>query len=339
MYISNISYRVFLLAVITLFHFSLISCEGEDSVITSDGDVYETPYGTVAKIDNNPLFTFNYTADYEFDKYIQTGNFPGNSSQSSDSKNFYCTCFAAFGEGSRLVGRNYDWSESSTYFLVFTDPPGGYASVATVDLGFFEYDDNAGPDSPYNLNTLRLLPYYPFDGMNENGVAVGMNALSSARGPYNASKITIGELQLIRLVLDYARTTKEAISLIQQYNIRMEDPPIHYLVADSSGHSAIIEFIDGEMIVMENTTPWQVTTNFIITGLQDHLEAPCWRYRNTYQSLSESHGICSEEQAVNILMNASVPSTRWSNIFNLNTGEMQIAVGRNYENFFQFSIR
>ena len=31
--------------------------------------------------------------------------------------------------------------------------------------------------------TLAVLPYYPFDGMNEKGVAVGMNALANSHGP------------------------------------------------------------------------------------------------------------------------------------------------------------
>lgn len=222
---------------------------------------------------------------------------------------------------------------------MFTDPPDTYASVSTVDPGFLKYDHNALPDSPFNLETLEMLPYYPSDGMNEKGVAVGMNALSYSQAPYDASKVTIGELQLIRPVLDYAGSTTEAISLIENYNISMEDPPIHYLIADSSGHSAVMEFINREMIVMNNTDSWQVSTNFVITGLEDYYSAPCWRYRTTYQSLMDNKGICSQIQAITILLNASVPSTRWSNIFDLKTGQMQIAMGRDYENFYLFSLR
>jgi hypothetical protein len=331
--------HMIILTSFLFLHFFFISCSEDEGIVNSVGDTSETSFGTVAKIDNYPLFTLNYKADYEFDEYLQSGTFPRSLSRSSEGNNFYCTCFAALGSEDRIVGRNYDWASSSSYFLVFTNPTDAYASVSTVDLGFFEYDHNVPPDSPDNLNTLSMLPYYPFDGMNEKGVAVGMNALSYSQGPYDPTKVTIGELQLIRLVLDYAASTNEAIDLIHQYNIRMEDPPVHYLIADSSGHSAVIEFIDGEMIVMNNANLWQVTTNFVITGLEDHGSAPCWRYRGTYQTLRDNKGICSQDEAVSILINASVPSTRWSNVFNLKDGKIQIAMGRSYENFFEFDLR
>ncbi len=339
MQIIYYSCRALLSILFLLINFSFLNCSSEEGVIDSVGDESETPFGIVAKVDDYPLFTINYTADYGFDDYLETGIYPGSSIRSEKEESFHCTCFAAFGRGDRILGRNYDWTSSSSYFLVFTDPPYAYASVSTVDLGFFEYNHSAPPDSPLNLNTIKMLPYYPFDGMNEMGVAVGMNALSYSQGPYNESKVTIGELQLIRLVLDYAASTEEAINLIQKYNIRMEEPPVHYLIADSSGHSAIVEFINGEMIVMENTASWQVTTNFVITGLEDHDNAPCWRYRTTYQTLKNNKGYCSQGQAADVLLNASVPSTRWSNIFNLETGQMQIAMGRDYDNFLHFSIR
>jgi choloylglycine hydrolase len=256
----------------------------------------------------------------------------------SKDNQYTCTCFSAFGEDIRLLGRNYDWSARSSYFIVFTYPPNAYSSVSTVDMYFFNYDHNQPPGDEENLNTIRTLPYYPFDGINEKGVAVGMNALDQAQAPHDPSKVTIGELQLIRLVLDYAASTKEAISLIQQYNIRMENPPIHYLIADSSGHSIVIEFVNGEMIIMENSNPWQVTTNFIITGLDSPDTAPCWRYKSVCETLDQTNGMLTEIDAVNLLQNVTVSSTRWSTVFNLNTKQILIAMGGNFENLHHFSI-
>ena len=40
-------------------------------------------------------------------------------------KNFSCTCFSACGGDIRLLGRNYDWPEQSTYFILFAKPPNG----------------------------------------------------------------------------------------------------------------------------------------------------------------------------------------------------------------------
>jgi choloylglycine hydrolase len=331
-------YRFIIISIIVFF-FPFCYCDKKHEPISPVNQTYETPYGVVTQIDDYPLFTLNYTSDYKFDEYLQTGQIPLYTLNKSKGKNFSCTCFSAFGGEYRLFGRNYDWSESSTYFILFTNPPNGYSSVSTVDLSFFNYNHDEPPSFSDNQSTLRILPYYPFDGMNEMGVAIGMNALDEAQSPNDPSKVTIGELQLIRLVLDYSSSTQEAISLIQQYNIRMEDPPIHYLIADSSGHSAIIEFVNGEMKMINNSNPWQVTTNFVITGLTNPQNAPCWRYRYAYEKLSSNNGILSESEAVNLLQEVSLSITRWSTVFNLKSGQLQIAMGRDYENLHQFTCR
>ncbi|KAA3656766.1 MAG: linear amide C-N hydrolase [Calditrichaeota bacterium] len=318
-----------LLTVLCVFYLS--GCTTEETPTSSTNQTQETSFGVVMQVDDYPLFTLNYTADYHFDSYLQTGSMPVATSFSTAAKNFACTCFSAFGGENRWLGRNYDWPEPSTYFLVFTDPPDGYASVSTVDLTFFAYDHTESPDYPVNQTTLRTLPFFPFDGINEAGVAIGMNAVPEARAPMQPDKVTIGELQLIRLVLDYAASTEEAVALIKQYNIRMEEPPIHYLIADSSGRSVIVEFNGGEMEIIENTAPWQVTTNFVISGLQNWQEAPCWRYTTTYQSLQESEGVLQENTAFYLLQKASVPTTRWSTVFDLKSGHLKLAVGRNFE--------
>lgn len=331
--------RVLLISALLFFYCILCGCEKEADPVSSSNSTYQTQYGSVTQIDSYPLFIFDYTGDYEFDEYLQSGNFPQLASTQSNPKHFCCTCFSVFGEDNRYLGRNYDWSEQTTYYVVFTNPDNAYASVSTVDLGFFDYDANEPPSDPDNQIMLQQLPYWPFDGINEKGVAAGMNALDVAQAPYDPSKVTIGELQLIRLVLDYAASTEEAINLIEHYNIRMEKPPIHYLIADSSGHSVIIEFVSGEMKLPENTEPWQVTTNFVITGLTNPDDAPCWRYRTAYDTLKDHNGVLSENGVKNLLYDVSVSSTRWSAVFNLKQDWMQIAMGRDFDHFYYFPVR
>ncbi len=306
--------------------------------IAVDGQTFETSYGTVTQLDVYPLYKLKYETDYQFDEYLQTGQIPSFANNDFSSHNFSCTCFSAFGDKNRLLGRNYDWNEKSSYYLLFTNPPNGYSSVSTVDLSFFNYNHDLPPSHSDNQKVLRTLPFFPFDGMNEKGVAIGMNALNSASAPYDPLKVSIGELQVIRLVLDYASSTNEAISLIQQYNVRMENPPIHYLIADSSGHSAVIEFVNGEMVVLHNSEPWQVTTNFVINGLTDPHIAPCWRYRTAYLELEQKTGILSEDNVFNLLQTVSVSITRWSSVYNLRSNDFQISVGRNFKESISFSI-
>jgi len=330
--------RWILTSCIVLINLLLAVCHKESDPISSPYQTYDTPYGTVSQIDEYPSFTLNYTADYQFDEYLQTGNIPFIDAGKTNEIDFYCTCFSASGGDNRLLGRNYDWPRTTTTYLVFTRPENGYSSISTVDLSFFAYRHDELPNSDDNLRVLQTLPYFPFDGMNEKGVGVGMNAIPQAQSPFDPSKVTIGELQMIRLILDKASSTREALVLIQQYNIRMENPPIHYLIADSSGHSAIVEFVNGRQEIMENQEPWQVTTNFVMTGLNNPQNAPCWRYLTTYQTLSSSRGILEEDDAWQLLKNVSVPDTRWSTVFNLQAGKIQIALGRDFEKLHFFVV-
>jgi hypothetical protein len=328
----------FFIVFFIYFYFLHCTCETKWDPVSTANQTHKTSFGTITQIDDYPLFKIVYSSDYKFDEYLQTGKIPYYVTDHSKSINYCCTCFSIFGEGNRLFGRNYDWPEYSTYFIIFTNPPNRYASVSTVDIYFFDYNQDEAPTFSGNENILRTLPYYPFDGMNEKGVVIGMNAVPQAQSPFEPSKITIGELQLIRLVLDYASSTQEAITLIQQYNIRVEDPPIHYLIADSSGHSVIIEFVDGKMEVMENVDPWQVTTNFVITGMNSPQDAPCWRYRTAFETLSVNKGDLSEKGTLSLLQNVSLSTTRWSTVFNIKSGQLQIAMGGDYENLHIFMI-
>lgn len=333
----KIKYSILLILLIFLSN-TVCSCKKETNPVSSPNQIYQTAYGTVTQIDSYPLYSFNYTADYEFDEYLQTGVLPQFASNQFMPDNFCCTCFSAFGGDNRFFGRNYDWPDHTCYYVVLTNPDNAYASISTVDLGFFNYDPNQSPNNSSNQNTLRLLPYWPFDGINEKGVAVGMNALPESEAPYNPTKVTIGELQLIRLVLDYAASTEEAITLIRKYNIRMETPPIHYLIADISGHSAIVEFVDGEMVIIKNSNPWQVTTNFIISSILDPYNYGCWRYQAACTTLSNKNGILSENEVMYLLQTVSVSSTRWSSVFDIINGQVKIAMDRDYDYWYTFTI-
>jgi len=318
--------------------FSIYGCDKQEDYTSIVNLKYNTSVGTVTGIFDYPLYRIDYTSDYKFDEYLQTGIINFDNTFDSDSNDYQCTCFSASGENAKLFGRNYDWPEHASYYLVFTNPESAYSSVSTVDLSFFKYVNNEPPDFPGNLNTVKILPYFPFDGMNEKGLAIGMNAVENAQLPNDPEKVTIGELQLIRLVLDYAASVEEAILLIEQYNIKMEDPPIHYLLADSTGHSVTIEFVDGNMEVIHNSNPWQVTTNFVITGVNITDDAPCWRFNTAYESLSLNTGNISLNEAAHILQSVSVHTTRWSVVYNLSNGQVQIATGCDYDDFYKYYI-
>jgi len=138
---------------------------------------------SLEQVDDYPLYTMRYYGAYEqgassaepvLSEAEGTASLPA----------WACSLFAALGDADNafgmLYGRNFDW-EYSPAVLLFTDPPDGYASVSMVDIAYFGFEgDKASTVTDLPLSERRALlhtPFWPFDGMNERGLVVGMAAV------------------------------------------------------------------------------------------------------------------------------------------------------------------
>jgi hypothetical protein len=288
---------------------------------------------SLRKVDDYPLYVMKYYGDYGFKGVMQDGAQTDALQPSSYQEMAYrwaCTCFSSLKSGdTALLGRNFDWYAHPA-LLLFTDPPDGYASVSMVDISYLGF----GREAPSWADRRRLLsaPHMPFDGMNECGLAIGMMAVPHAEAIQDPQNPTLDSLQVIRLLLDFAQSVDEAVSLLQGYNIDFGGgPPVHYLIADAGGSSAVLEFVDGEMHVLRKQEPWQVATNFVISeAVPEGAGSECWRYNTAYNVLQASSGSLSEEQAMSLLKTVSQSNTIWSMVYNMATGDVQVAVDRKY---------
>ncbi|MHC1704181.1 MAG: linear amide C-N hydrolase [Tenuifilaceae bacterium] len=322
--------------------FLLLGCSKEN--IKPEITKIQTPIpgkSGIQKIDNFPFYIMYYVDDYHFDEYLETGTYPvfaQNTNITETSNSWACTCFAAMGSSnSTFFGRNFDWNDCIPLLLV-TKPENGYSSVSMVDLEYLGFNRNNLPDNQATNNRLKSSPYLPFDGMNEKGVAIGMMAIPSANCTVLSSRITIEELEVIRLVLDFAANVDEAIQLISKYNIRFTNPPIHYMIADKSGKSAIIEFINGEMKVIPNNEPWQVCTNFIVSGTSAPNYVECWRYNKVYNDLNEKQGVIDLTGMMNLTKASSQTNTIWSMVYDTQSGKVYASISKKYGNWFQYDL-
>ncbi len=290
-----------------------------------------------------PFYTMQYRGDYGFQKYLQ-GKLEGTERKpvpSSLLDSFACSVFTArTPQGERLLGRNFDWYRHPA-LLLFTDPPDGYASASMVDIAYlgFEGEIPAGA----SLEPLLQAPYLPFDGMNERGLAVGMMAVPHGEGGNDPGKPTLDDLELIRLLLDNAANLDEALELVQQYNVDWGGgPPIHYLIADASGSSAVVEWIDGKAQVLRNENPWQVSTNFLFAETPaEQRRTACWRYAAAGDALSQADGVLSGDAAMALLKQISQSGsfpTIWSVLYNLGSGKVQVVVNREYGQVHSFQL-
>jgi hypothetical protein len=110
------------------------------------------------------------------------------------------------------------------------------------------------------------------------------------------------------------------------------------MIADSSGKSVIIEFLDDEMKVISNTGPWQVATNFIFSEFDDSGQAECWRYQKACSILEDFNGSVTNSSAMEILEKVSRTNTIWSIVYNMSSGDISIATGSEFSNSLHYDL-
>jgi len=301
---------------------------------------------SLKKLDDFPLYVMRFYGDYPLPDYvpktspphdiqnkIQDGNLPGYLPL------WACTCFSAVTEqGGQLLGRNFDWSYHPA-LLLFTDPPGRYASVSMVDISYLGYTRSDAPDK--NPGGLLRSPRLPFDGMNEQGLAVGMMAVPTAQGPDDPQKQTVSSLLIIRLLLDYAKNVEEAIAIFENFNIDFQGgPPLHYFITDRSGKSVVVEFVDRKISVLRSNHSWQVATNFIITGLSpENARASCWRYKKVWDTLENQGYKLSPLYALSLLKDVSQGNTIWSVVYDTSSLDFLVVMGRKFDRVHELSLK
>ena len=304
---------------------------------------------SLEQVDDYPLYAMHYHGAYnqrassvEDVKRWVSANLP-NSNLAALPPAWACSLFAALGDvDNMLYGRNFDW-EYSPAVLLFTDPPDGYASVSMVDIAYLGFGrTRVGTLTDLPLIERRALlntPFMPFDGMNQHGLVVGMAAVPASEMPYDRDKETIDSLMVIRKMLDHAHDVDEAVGILQSYNIRWGGgPPLHYLIADSSARSVLVEFYQGEMVMIPHETPWHLATNHLRAIAGETGPSGCWRYDNIYQRLTETGGQLTTQEAIDLLADVSQGGTQWSVVYGMSTGDVNVTMGRQYDNLHTFHL-
>lgn len=329
---------IFLVFVVVLV-FPFWACQSSSAVMEPDPQLSEnippgltkqdiTSLSSLDQIDDFPLYTMVFEGDFE----PVAGNAAVHRFEVEPA--WACSLFSTFGDPEEILfGRNFDW-DFSPALLLFMDPPGGYASVSIVDIYYLGYEG----DRAFGIDDLPLeeqadlldAPYIPFDGMNETGLAVGMAAVPPGGMVEDPNKETIDSLMVIRKILDGAATIEEAVDIIASYNIDMVGTPVHYLISEGSGRSALIEFSQGEIVVLPNESNWQIATNFLIAQASTDPAIHCGRYAAMEEKLVELEGKISPRQAMALLKDVAQPSTQWSAIYRVSAGEVWIVMGGVY---------
>ncbi len=292
---------------------------------------------SVKKIHNHPLYMMTYHGDYDCQRPLAE---PTGADQ---DQQWACSIFFAFGNKDKpLYGRNFDW-QNNPALLLFTDPSDGYASISMVDVSYLGYSRK---DKKFDTNegrtNLLIAPMLPFDGMNEHGLTIGMAAVPTVKNPTEKEKPTVGSLQIIRIMLDKAKNVDEALELIKKHNVQFSGgPQIHYLMADPSGASAVVEFKGDKIKIIrgDSKAKWQAATNFHLTGNEGKEAKQCRRFAQIQNLMKGKKGNLSIKDTFNLLRNVSQRTTRWSVVYDMKGQTAHVAMSRKFNKPLEYKIK
>lgn len=319
------------------------------------GNVIQT-VGSIERVEGTNLYLMDYHGDYKLDLYLQS-----NVSSASDLLNFFveelmpnvpakldlsqygCTTFVAETEnGHPLMGRNFDMADTPA-MLIRTNPKDGYKSISMASLLFVGYgNDNLPETFMEKLGTIGSV-YLPVDGVNEKGLAVSIMMLYEPAIDQQTEKADITIATASRLLLDRAATVEEAVELLSQYDMHSTTSvAYHFLIADAQGNSAVVEYINNEMVVLWDQ---QVCTNFLLAPQDLTRGLGLERYWTAREGLDETGGVLNSQEAMALLKDCrwaentgSNSSTQWSCVYDLKSRSVDIVMNEDWDNVLTFKL-
>ena len=306
----------------------------------------------IEKISNRPFYSMRYCGDDCFDEYLLRGAHSledycafietaliRNRENPIGHNNFGCGAFVAQSANSDILfARNMD-CECAIPMLLRLNDNSTYRFLSLVNMAFLDWDESTYDLLEIDSKLTLATAYSPSDGINEYGFAVAILTDVDATYPKQNDKITLFDMTLPRLLLSKAKSVEEAIHYTEKYNFFYDVAPLHYMVADASGHSAVIEFVDGRMVVTKTDKKYLVVTNFTLYGNPTKTGFGKDRYENIQNTLKKQGGIISEEDALELLKSNVIPGDeQWSAVYNLTKKTLSVTFSGDYENVHRFKL-
>lgn len=297
-----------------------------------------------------------------------------------------CASFTATtSEGDALFARNYDNDETNTCIVRTHARKGRHATISTADLSFIGIKPEKGVQGIADKALCLATPYLTLDGVNDAGVSCCINMTYQGGGSngtatatnQNTEKPDMTSTLMLRMILDYADDLEEAIEIAQSYDLHdSANTSFHYMVADASGRSAILEWVCGDDITdndgsarklvvtyndadeqigaVEGSVDYQWMTNYIVqpgyyVSNKDKLGFD--RYNHIADVLGTSDGVMQDEwEAMNLL--GQIAGRSWnagqqkytphSVVYNLTNRSVLWVSNENFDDetaVFEFSIK
>ena len=306
------------------------------------------------------LYSLNYDIDYKLEQLLQfdidtpvklLGVFAKLMDLNPFPQSFLaqlgCSCFLCHDENNHvLVGRNYDIKHEMCGMLMTSkDQKDDIPSIALADIGWFNYTKGDLNDGKHDNSLCLLTPYLPVEGINKEGLVIAVLQLIHEGVHQNSGKKKTITTVAIRHALDKAKNVEEAIEVFRSRDMQTSRDGFdyHFFVADKSGRSVVIEYVNNEMRIAETDH----VTNFYLCDPENELNVGRERYDVMDAVLRYRGGRLSKKEVLEVLKLISQPSgcdtgrsnTRWSVIYDLTDLSAEIYVDHKYDRPYVVSLK
>ena len=315
---------------------------------------------SVEKLDDG-LYYMEYTGDDGFDGLVEQGgaktsgelsgyiiNFLSQGYYKSEIKtkktDYGCSTLAArTSDGNVLMGRNFDFP-SALGVIMHCIPDKGYETITTFNVQFYGFGEDFKPEGFKNQYMCLTGLFIALDGINEKGLAIAdLMAGDTIQTHQRTSKPDLTTTAAISYMLKNAANVDEALKLLEGIDMHSDiGSAHHYAMADASGRSVVVEYVDNKMVVVES--PALANHYLCEQKLNEGLKEGDDRYDRLCLRFDQTGGVMNEKQLTDAIASVSQPQrkgflgTAWTMVMNLSHPSVTYYSLRHFDKPFHFEL-
>lgn len=247
-------------------------------------------------------------------------------------------------EGGILMGRNFDF-HSATGMILHTIPDHGYETITTFNVEFFGFGEDYKPEGFKNQYLALAGLFAALDGINEKGLAIAdLMAGDEVETHQDTNKPDLTTTAAISYLLKNAANVSEALELLKGIDMHSDiGSAHHYAMADATGRSVVVEYVDNKMVVVESPA---VANHYLCeakhnVGLKEgdnRFDILCERYDQTggvmdVKQLTEAIRAVSQKEVEGKFL-----GTAWTMVMDLKNPSVTYYSRRHFDKPFNFKL-
>ena len=246
-------------------------------------------------------------------------------------------------DGSVMMGRNFDFP-SAIGVIMHCIPDKGYETITTFNVEFYQFGEEFKPEGFKNQYMCLAGLFVALDGINEKGLAIAdLMAGDSIETHQRTSKPDLTTTAAISYMLKNAANVDEALKLLEGIDMHSDiGTAHHYAMADISGRSVVVEYVDNKMVVTESPA---VANHYLCEQkLNVGLTEGDDRYDRLCQRFDQTQGVMSEKQLTDAIATVSQPQrkgflgTAWTMVMDLSHPSVTYYSLRHFDKPFHFAF-